>query len=94
VLGVWGARTTRQGAIWGIIRGFGATLFYLVGNVYGFDLSKGSGDELNWFDVKSISAGIFGIPISFIVTYGVSGAKSGDAGLRPAPAGAEGRTTD
>ena len=72
VLGVWDARTTRQGAIWGIILGFGATLFYLVGNVYGFDLAKGSGDELNWFDVKSISAGIFGIPISFIVTYGVS----------------------
>jgi cation/acetate symporter len=72
VLGVWDARTTRQGAIWGIILGFGATLFYLVGNVYGFDLAKGTGDEINWFDVKSISAGIFGIPISFIVTYGVS----------------------
>ena len=72
VLGVWDARTTRQGAIWGIILGFGVTLFYLVGNVYGFDLAKGTGDELNWFDVKSISAGIFGIPISFIVTYVVS----------------------
>ncbi len=72
VLGVWDERTTRQGAIWGIILGFGTTLFYLVGNVYGFDLTKGSGDEVNWFDVKSISAGIFGIPISFIVTYVVS----------------------
>ena len=72
VLGVWDARTTRQGAILGIILGFGVTLFYLVGNVYGFDLAKGTGDELNWFDVKSISAGIFGIPISFIVTYVVS----------------------
>ncbi|MGR3717689.1 MAG: sodium:solute symporter family protein [Thermohalobaculum sp.] len=72
VLGVWDARTTRQGAIWGIILGFGVTLYYLVGNVYGFDLAKGTGDELNWFDVKSISAGIFGIPISFIVTYVVS----------------------
>ncbi|MEE8454457.1 MAG: sodium:solute symporter family protein [Limibaculum sp.] len=72
VLGVWDARTTRQGAIWGIILGFGVTLFYLVGNVYGFDLAKGTGDEINWFDVKSISAGIFGIPTSFIVTYVVS----------------------
>jgi cation/acetate symporter len=72
VLGVWDERTTRQGAIWGIILGFGLTLFYLVGNVYGPDLAKGSGDELNWFDVKSISAGIFGIPVSFIVTYAVS----------------------
>ncbi len=72
VLGVWDARTTRQGAIWGIILGFGVTLFYLVGNVYGFDLAKGTGDEINWFEVKSISAGIFGIPTSFIVTYVVS----------------------
>jgi cation/acetate symporter len=72
VLGVWDARTTRQGAVAGIILGFGATLFYLVGNVYGFDLAKGTGDEINWFDVKSISAGIFGIPISFIATWVVS----------------------
>ena len=72
VLGVWDARTTRQGAIWGIILGFGVTLFYLVGNVYGFDLAKGTGDEINWFEVKSISAGIFGIPTSFIATWVVS----------------------
>ncbi|MFQ5566202.1 MAG: sodium:solute symporter family protein [Paracoccaceae bacterium] len=72
VLGVWDARTTRQGATWGIILGFGTTLFYLVGNVYGFDLDKGSGDEISWFDIQSISAGMFGIPTAFIVTWGVS----------------------
>jgi cation/acetate symporter len=72
VLGVWDERTTRQGAIAGICLGFGATLFYLVGNVYGFDFAKGTGDEINWFDVKSISAGIFGIPIAFIATFIVS----------------------
>jgi cation/acetate symporter len=72
VLGVWDARTTRQGAVAGITLGFGATLFYLVGNVYGFDLTKGSGDEISWFEVKSISAGIFGIPISFVATWVVS----------------------
>ena len=43
VLGVWDARTTRQGAIAGITLGFGATLFYLVGNVHSFDLAKGAG---------------------------------------------------
>ena len=72
VLGVWDARTTHQGAVAGITLGFGVTLFYLVGNVYGFDLAKGTGDEINWFDVKSISAGIFGIPTSFIATWVVS----------------------
>ncbi|MDH3666580.1 MAG: cation acetate symporter [Paracoccaceae bacterium] len=72
VLGVWDARTTREGAIAGIVLGFGTTLFYLVGNVYGFDLIKGSGDEVNWYDVKSISAGVFGIPVAFVVTFVVS----------------------
>ena len=72
VLGVWDARTTHQGAVAGITLGFGVTLFYLVGNVYGFDLAKGSGDEISWFEVKSISAGIFGIPTSFIATWAVS----------------------
>ena len=54
------------------VLGFGTTLFYLVGNVYGFDLIKGSGDEVNWYDVKSISAGVFGIPVAFVVTFVVS----------------------
>jgi cation/acetate symporter len=72
VLGVWDERTTRQGAIWGIILGFGVTLFYLIGNVYGFDLVKKTGDEISWFGVASISSGIFGVPIAFVVTYVVS----------------------
>jgi cation/acetate symporter len=72
VLGVWDERTNRAGAVWGMIAGFGVTMVYLVGNVYGFDLTKGTGDELNWFDVKSISSGIFGVPVAFIVTYAVS----------------------
>ncbi len=72
VLGVWDERTNRTGAIWGMILGFGVTLFYLVGKVYGFDFTKGSGDELDWFGVASISAGIFGVPVAFIVTYVVS----------------------
>jgi len=72
VLGVWDARTNRTGAICGMIAGFGLTMTYLIGNVYGFDLTKGSGDELNWFDVKSISSGIFGVPAAFIVTWVVS----------------------
>jgi len=72
VLGVWDARTTRAGAIWGMIAGFGLTMFYLIGNVYGFDFAKGTGDEISWFGVKSISSGIFGVPAAFIVTLVVS----------------------
>lgn len=64
VMGVWWKRTTKEGAIAGMLAGFGVTLFYLVMTRYG-----GMGE---WFGVKNISAGLFGIPTAFIVTYVVS----------------------
>ncbi|MCP1337121.1 sodium:solute symporter family protein [Futiania mangrovi] len=72
VLGVWWKRTTNIGAVVGMAAGFGVTLYYLVGNVYGFDFVKGSGDEIKWFGVAAISSGVFGVPVAFIVTYLVS----------------------
>ncbi len=64
IMGVWWRRTTSQGAICGMIAGFGITLFYLIMTRYG--------GMTEWFGVKNISAGIFGIPVAFIVTYIVS----------------------
>ena len=52
--------------------GFLVTMYYLIGNVYGFDFVKGTGDEISWFGVASISAGVFGVPVAFLVTYVVS----------------------
>lgn len=72
VLGVWWKRATNVGAIAGMSAGFLVTMYYLIGNVYGFDLVKGTGDEISWFDVKAISSGVFGVPVAFIVTYVVS----------------------
>ncbi|HEV7458441.1 MAG TPA: sodium:solute symporter family protein [Roseococcus sp.] len=72
VLGVWWKRTTNAGAILGMAAGFGVTMFYLVGNVYGMDLTPRSGDEISWFGVAAISSGIFGVPVAFIVTIVVS----------------------
>lgn len=64
IMGVWWKRTTSAGAIAGMLAGFGVTLFYLVMTRYvGMDL---------WFGIKNISAGIFGIPTAFLVTYIVS----------------------
>jgi cation/acetate symporter len=64
VLGVWWKRCTTQGAIAGMIIGFGFTLFYLVGTKYfGMPL---------WFGVSNISAGLFGIPTGFLATIVVS----------------------
>ncbi len=64
VLGVWWKRTNRQGAIAGMLAGFIITMIYLVGTRYG-------GMDL-WFGVRNISAGLFGIPVAFIVTIVVS----------------------
>ena len=72
VLGVWWKRTTNIGGIAGMAAGFLVTMYYLIGNVYGFDLVKGTGDEISWFGVQSISSGIFGVPVAFIVIYVVS----------------------
>ncbi len=72
VLGVWWKRTTNMGAVLGMITGFGVTMYYLIGKVYGFDFIKGTGDEIDWFGVATISSGIFGVPVSFAVTWLVS----------------------
>ena len=64
VMGVWWKRTTSIGAICGMLAGFGVTLFYLVGTRY-FDMPL-------WIGVSNISAGLFGIPVGFVVTYVVS----------------------
>lgn len=72
VLGVWWKRATNLGGILGMAAGFGVTMYYLIGNVYGFDFVKGTGDEISWFGVASISAGVFGVPVAFLVTYVVS----------------------
>jgi cation/acetate symporter len=64
IMGVWWKRTTSTGAILGMLAGFGVTLFYLVMTRY-FDMGE-------WFGIKNISAGIFGIPTAFVVTYVVS----------------------
>lgn len=64
VMGIWWTRTTKQGAVWGMIIGFGFTLFYLVGTRY-FDMPL-------WFGVSNISAGLFGIPTGFLAIYIIS----------------------
>lgn len=72
VMGVWWSRTNTPGAVAGMIGGFGFTLFYLVMTRY-FPGTFESifGTEL-WWGVSNISAGLFGIPVGFAVTWAVS----------------------
>ena len=67
-LGIWWKRCTTQGAIWGMIAGFGVTLAYLIYTAappLGFHNAP-------IFGIANISAGIFGLPIGFLVMIVVS----------------------
>ncbi len=63
VMGIWSKRANKTGAVAGMIVGLGITLFYMIGSrFYGLD----------WFGIKTVSSGIFGIPIGFITIWIVS----------------------
>jgi cation/acetate symporter len=72
VLGVWWSRCNKQGAVWGMISGFGVTLFYLVMTRYFPETFEGIFGVPLWFGISNISAGIFGIPVGFLVGWLVS----------------------
>jgi len=64
VLGIWWKRTTRAGAIAGMVSGFAVCLYYLIATQY-FAMPL-------WFGIRNISCALFGLPVAFIVTWAVS----------------------
>ncbi len=63
VMGIWDKRANKAGALAGMWVGFGTCLFYMIGSrFYGLD----------WWGIKTISSGLFGIPLGFITIYVVS----------------------
>ncbi len=63
VMGVWDKRANKAGAVAGMALGFCLTLFYMIGSrFYGLD----------WWGIKTVSSGIFGIPAGFLTTYLIS----------------------
>ena len=72
VLGIWWKRTTKIGAISGMICGFGVCLFYLVMTRYWpAEFKAMFGTDL-WWGIRNISSAVFGLPVAFAVTYVVS----------------------
>jgi cation/acetate symporter len=62
-MGIWDKRANKAGALAGMWVGFGSCLYYMIGSrFYGVD----------WWGVKTISSGLFGIPLGFIAIYAVS----------------------
>ncbi|MCS7204576.1 MAG: VC_2705 family sodium/solute symporter [Leptospiraceae bacterium] len=63
LLGVWDRRNNKQGAIAGMIVGLLVCGFYLIGSrFYGLD----------WFGIRTINSGIFGMIANFVVSIVVS----------------------
>ena len=67
VLGIWWKKTNSIGAICGMLSGFTVCMYYIITTHKTFGIQN----DL-WFDVNTISAGAFGIPVSFIVMIVVS----------------------
>ncbi|MBS4025981.1 MAG: cation acetate symporter [Clostridia bacterium] len=63
VMGIFWKRATKEGGIAGLTIGLGVCLFYMIGSrFYGLD----------WFGIRTIGSGIFGIPAAFLSIYVVS----------------------
>ncbi|MCL5421360.1 MAG: cation acetate symporter [Nitrospirae bacterium] len=63
VMGIWDKRSNKAGALCGMWVGFLSCVIYMVGSrFYGLDI----------WGIKTISSGLFGIPIGFITIYIVS----------------------
>lgn len=72
VMGIYWRRTSRQGVVCGMLLGLGVTLYYMMVNSTTVQATFGwHGHEL-WFDIQPISAGVFGVPVGFLVTWIVS----------------------
>jgi cation/acetate symporter len=76
VLGVFWKRTTGIAASLGMVAGFGVTFWYMITThpwlreVF-FNTPRSAPQEL-WWDIQPISAGVFGVPVGFLVILIVS----------------------
>ena len=72
VLGIFWKRTTRAGAVAGMLAGLGTTVVYMVMNFPASRLWLGLTDEHLWFGIQPVSAAVFGVPAGFLVAVVVS----------------------
>jgi cation/acetate symporter len=71
VLGVFWKRTTRLGAVAGMIAGLVVCIYYIV-STYPFFAQITGFAGARWFGIEPISSGVFGVPAGFLVTSAVS----------------------
>ncbi|NLP62557.1 sodium:solute symporter family protein [Paraburkholderia sacchari] len=71
VLGVFWKRTTRLGAVAGMVAGLAVCVYYIV-STYPFFTQLTGFEGARWFGIEPISSGVFGVPAGFLATIIVS----------------------
>ncbi len=77
VLGIFWKRTTGIAATLGMIAGIGITFYYMMRNQpwmreFFFGMPRVAPTDGLWWDIQPISAGLFGVPLGFVVIILVS----------------------
>jgi cation/acetate symporter len=70
VLGMLWRGTNRVGAVAGMLAGLGITVYYMASNAATVRAALGllPAPQL-WFGIRPLSAGVFGVPLGFAVTW-------------------------
>ncbi|WP_322054074.1 sodium:solute symporter family protein [Paraburkholderia bannensis] len=71
VLGVFWKRTTRLGAVAGMVAGLAVCVYYIV-STYPFFTQLTGFEGARWFGIEPISSGVFGVPAGFLAAILVS----------------------
>jgi cation/acetate symporter len=68
VLGIFWRKTSRAGAVAGMLAGVGVTVYYMLINAAPVRAAWGLEGGGLWFGIQPVSAGIFGVAAGFVVT--------------------------
>jgi cation/acetate symporter len=72
VLGIFWPRTTRVGAVCGMLSGLGTTIYYMAINSVQLRSALGLSGSGLWWGIQPVSAGVFGVLLGVVVTVIVS----------------------
>lgn len=72
VLGIFWRRTTRKGAVAGMVTGLGLTIYYMAINTTAVRATLDLAGNGLWFDIQPVSAGVFGVFAGVFMTVFVS----------------------
>ncbi len=68
VLGIFWSKTSRVGAVAGMLTGVGVTVYYMLANSSSVRSAMGVEGSGLWFGIQPVSAGVFGIAAGFFMT--------------------------